>query len=156
MDHHDQRFERNATNGYNVTDEIKAKVAIVTCANDGGRAHQKERVADRGCGYERRYTDCTSRTRTVFNDERLAESTRQPFTDQTRENIRGPARRKSDYDAHRPRWIIERPCRERYGGQAPAISSNNRLRASLMVMPPRYSSIFPDIIANIFMACLNA
>ena len=121
MDHHHQRFERNTTNGYDVMNEIKAQVAIVTCANGGGRAHQEERVAIRGCGNDGRDSDRTSRTGTVFNNERLAEPIRQPFTDQARKNIGRPARGKPDDDADRSRWIIERRrrarCDRQYGGR---------------------------------------
>src|SRR5262249_2143234 len=51
--------------------------------------------------------------RPILNDELLAQSFRQPLSDQARDDIGGAAGRKADDDAHRSRRIILRPCSER-------------------------------------------
>src|SRR5215467_12596657 len=57
--------------------------------------------------------DVARSTRPVLNDEWLAETLRQPLTNQAREDVRRAARGKADDDSHGPRRIGLRPCNSR-------------------------------------------
>src|SRR5262245_30805799 len=74
--------------------------------------------------------DVARSTRPVLDDEWLAETLRQPLTNQAREDVRRAARGEADNDAHRSRRIGLRPrdtrSRWQYGrarGQMQKISA---------------------------------
>src|SRR5262249_55276381 len=62
-------------------------------------------------------TDIGSRTRSIVDDEFLAESLRQPLTYQTRDDFARAARCKTNDDAHGPRRIGLRPSDTRQSRQ---------------------------------------
>src|SRR5262249_58766928 len=76
--------------------------------------------------------DLSLRARSILDDEWLAETLRQPLTNQAREDVGWPAGRKADHDPHRPRRVglresDARDGRQRAGarGQAEEISAGD-------------------------------
>jgi hypothetical protein len=57
------------------------------------------------------------RARSALDDEWLAETLRQPLTNQAREDVGWPAGRKADHDPHRPRRVGLRQSDARDGRQ---------------------------------------
>src|SRR5437660_3664284 len=66
-------------------------------------------MAVRGGVHDRLGADIAVRAWPVLYDEWLAEPLRQPLSDQACHDVGGTTGRKSDNDAHRPRWIGLRP-----------------------------------------------
>src|SRR5260370_32438274 len=78
----------------------------------GGRSYEKD-VAVRGSANDGfgRYVGAGARP--VLNDEWLAESLRQPWPQEARENIGCAARAEADDQVHRLRRVALRPCNAR-------------------------------------------
>src|SRR5215469_7596667 len=73
------------------------------------RTDNEQRVAVRRCAHDRLGADVSASARPVVDDKLLAETLRQPLTDQARRDVTCAARGKADNDAHRPRRIGLRP-----------------------------------------------
>src|SRR5262249_44740863 len=92
-----------------VADEIEIEIFIKRRVDGVVRTNQQKRIAVWGSFDDRFGTDIGPRTRSIVDDELLAESLRQPLTYQTRDDIARAARCITNDDTHRPRWIGLRP-----------------------------------------------
>src|SRR5262249_19883515 len=109
---------RNACYRRDVADEIEIELVIERCVTRIWKTSQQKRIAVRGCLHDRLGGDIGASTRSVLDDELLAEPLRQPLADQACHNVGATSGGKSDNDAHRPRRIRSRPrnarhCRQR-------------------------------------------
>jgi hypothetical protein len=77
------------------------------------RDNDKERVAVRRRFHHDFRADIAGGARSVFNDELLAKSLRQPLTNHARDDVGRTTGRKTDDDAYRPRRIRLRPSEAR-------------------------------------------
>src|SRR5262245_52028033 len=107
----------NASARRNITDKIVVELFVERCVDRGGTADHEERVAVGRGAYDGLNTDITTASRTVLNEELLAEALRQPLTDQARSDVVRTTGGKGDDDSHRPRRIGLRSCNARHGRQ---------------------------------------
>src|SRR3984893_18678773 len=63
------------------------------------------------------FSDIGAGTGPVLDQELLAKSLRQPLAHEARNDVRSPARRKADDNAHRPNRIVDRACAPRENRQ---------------------------------------
>src|SRR6266849_2060212 len=86
--------------------------------------------------------DIASGTRSVLDDELLAEPLRQPLAHQTRNDVAPAAGRPADNDAHRPRRIGFAHATEELAAAATAavLNCKNWRRRIFMAVPPAWST----------------
>src|SRR5215467_11536293 len=109
------RVASNARDRRDVEDEIEIELVV-----EGGvdRVHSnasEKRIAVGGCTYNGLSANIAAATRSVLNDEWLAQALRQPLTHQACEDVGWAASGKGDDHAHRPRRISLRPSEARDG-----------------------------------------
>src|SRR5262249_41339292 len=92
-----------------VADEIEIELIV--------KQVKKQRMAVGGRARHCLGGDLPLGARPVFDDEWLAETLREPLTDQSRKNVGWAAGRKADHDADRSRRIDLRPREARHGRQ---------------------------------------
>src|SRR6266436_312661 len=92
-----------------VADEIEIEFVVERRVDRVRRACQEQRVAVRRRLHDRLGTDIAGGTRSVLDDEWLAEALRQPLTHQARDGVSWAAGGKAHNDPHRPRWVDLRP-----------------------------------------------
>src|SRR6516162_7947349 len=117
MDLYGKRVSSNARDRRDVADEIEIELVV-----EGGvdRVHSnasEKRIAVGGRTYNGLGGDIAGGTRSVLDDELLAEPLRQPFSYQACHDVGATSGGKSDNDAHRSRRIGLRPRDPRYGRQ---------------------------------------
>src|SRR6516162_7017814 len=98
----------NASARRDITDKIVIELFVESCVDRGGAADHEERLAVGRGAYDGLNTDIATASRTVLNEELLAEALRQPLTDQARSDVVRPTGSKGDDDAHRPRLAPSR------------------------------------------------
>jgi len=86
----------NASARRNITDKIVIELFVESCVDRGGAADHEERVAVGRGAYDGLNTDIATASRTVLNEELLAEALRQPLTDQARSDVVRPTGGKGD------------------------------------------------------------
>src|SRR5262245_35723836 len=112
--HHHYGLAGDACNRRDVAEEIEVE-SVVKCRVDRvRRGHQEKCVAVRWSTHDRFGADISAATRAVFYDELLAESPREPWSDEPRKKVGRAARGRGGDDADRPRRIGLRPSEARY------------------------------------------
>ena len=79
-----------------ITDKIVIELFVKRRVDRGGTADHEERIAVRRGAYDGLSTDIATASRTVLNEELLAEPLRQPLTDQARSDVVRPTGGKGD------------------------------------------------------------
>ena len=79
-----------------ITDKIVIELFVKRRVDRGGTADHEERIAVRRGAYDGLNTDIATASRTVLNEELLAEPLRQPLTDQARSDVVRPTGGKGD------------------------------------------------------------
>ena len=104
--------ERDDTrNRHDVAGQVEGEL-VVKSRIDGVRDRNLEVAYNRWAAtYERLGGDIAARTRSIFHDELLAKTLRQPLRHQARYDVGDAAGGKTDQQAHRPRWIGLAPKR---------------------------------------------
>ena len=109
------RRAHHASDRHQVADEIEVELAVKRGIDRIARIGHQQGVAIGRRGGDRLGSDIGAASWPVLDDERLAESIRQPLADQAAGDIGGAARREGDDHAHRPRRVVLRPGAARYG-----------------------------------------
>src|SRR5262249_51011183 len=101
----------------NVADEIEIEIVIKGRVPRVSRTSLQQRVAIRRSAHDRFGGEIAACARPVLDDKGLTEALRQPLAYQACVQVRHAARRKSNNQAHRPRWISMCPSDARDGWQ---------------------------------------
>ena len=110
MYQHDLRLAHQHSDRGNVADKVEIEL-LEKRSVDGVRwADLEQRIAIRWRLDDRFCADVAACTRTIVDNESLAQALREPLTHQTCKNVVGAAGREWDDDAHRPRRIGLRLC----------------------------------------------
>jgi hypothetical protein len=117
VDLHHIRGADDARDRHDVADEIEIKFVVERRADCIIQPNQEERIPIWGCTHDRLSADIAAGTRSVFDEELLAETLRKPLADQARRYVRRTAGGSDDDDTHRPRRIGLRSCDSRKGQQ---------------------------------------
>src|SRR5215468_6526441 len=96
---------------------MKLKLSLKHVGDPVSGNYQKQRMAVGRCTRHGLGGDLPLGARSVLDDEWLAETLRQPLTNQAREDVGWAAGRKADHDADRSRRIDLRPSEARHGRQ---------------------------------------
>src|SRR5262249_13935406 len=88
-----------------VLDEIEIELIVKHVGDPVSGNDQKQRMAVGGRTRHYLGGDLPLRARSILDDEWLAETLRQPLTNQAREDVGWTAGRKADHDPHRPRRV---------------------------------------------------
>src|SRR5262249_11736173 len=88
-----------------ILDEIEIELIVKHVGDPVSGNDQKQRMAVGGRMRHCLGSDLPLRARPVLDDEWLAETLRQPLTNQAREDVGWTAGRKADHDPHRPRRV---------------------------------------------------
>ena len=114
---HDVGHPHDAADRHDVGREIEIKPVVERGVDGVRRVDEEQRVAvGRGLG-DRFRRDVAARARTVLDDEGLAEPLGEPFAEQTRQDVIGPACREADHEAHRLVGVGLRQREARSDGQ---------------------------------------
>src|SRR5262249_36919869 len=98
-------------------DEIEIELIVKHVGDPVSGNDQKQRMAVGGRTRHCLGGDLTLRARSVLDDEWLAETLRQPLTNQAREDVSWTAGRKAEHDPHRSRRVGLRESDARDGRQ---------------------------------------
>lgn len=96
----DVRLLRNTRDRHDVGEEVEGKLLVKRRIDGIVMGDQKQRTAIRLCVDHRLRRQVAARAGTVLDDERLTKPVLQPPPYQPGQNIRRPAGRESDDDAH--------------------------------------------------------
>src|SRR6516162_7772302 len=117
IDLHDERSIAYAGNRGRVADEIVGELVVKHVGDTVSGDYQKERIAVGGRPRDCLGGDLPLGARSVLDDEWLAETRRQPLTNQAREDVGRATGRKAYQDVYRPRRIGLRPSHLRHRRQ---------------------------------------
>src|SRR6516165_6492770 len=113
MHHHDIGHAEDACDRCYIAEKIVIELIFVERRIDRGpRGGHEQRIAVRRRAHDCLGPDHCGRARPVLDYELLAESLRQPLTDQARDDVGRAGGWKANDDAHRPRRIsrVSTPC----------------------------------------------
>src|SRR5262245_32199603 len=152
MHHHDISYPRDATDRCDVSHEIEAEICVERGVDRIRGANLQKRIAIGGCLHDRLGGDSAGSARSVLDYELLAQPVRQPLSHQACRDVSGPASRKADDNADRPRRVGLCACNARdgrqrgsAGGQLQKISAGK-----FHVGPPSHHSITSSAVASSF------
>src|SRR5262249_15268176 len=135
--HQDIGYAKDTRDRRNIVHEIEIEIVVQRRTNQIACGDQKERIAVGGSTYDRLCTDVGACSRPVLDDKWLAESLRQPLSDQAREDVGRIASGTRYNNAHSSGGIRLRPSNMRDPGStaAPAARCSKFRRGSFMSVP---------------------
>ena len=109
MDLQDQGRATDSRDWPDVANEIEFEILIKRGVTGIRKTDQQKGVSVGRRVHDGLGRDIAATTRTVLDDEWLAESHREPLPHQARHDVEVAGGSESDNDAHRPRWVDLRP-----------------------------------------------
>jgi hypothetical protein len=105
MHYHHARHADNAGDRSNIANKIVIELIVQRRVDRVVAAGHEQRIAVRRCAHDRLGADIAAGSRSVLDDEWLAEALRQPLSHQARDGVGRTASGEWRDQTHRPRWI---------------------------------------------------
>src|SRR5215813_11712858 len=116
--HHDEREADDARDGGDVAEKNEIEFVVEGRVDRVRRTCDEEGIAVRRRPHDHLGSNIVAATRTVFDDELMAQPLREPGSDEPRDNVGRTAGTRGGNDAYWPRRISLRPREPRHRRQS--------------------------------------